>query len=227
MVDFCLSSEDATTDERQKSGPVVSNESQRFTGPTVVESKEINLRRLDYSPRENPFMAGAEIRTSTKTVRTRSAPRDLLDPETGEIVGATVIHTIEERDEEHFVKVFVEGVRAAFDLSKTGARVFNTVLSEYQASKMTGGYADSLTLFFFDDGLNGRSIDMSEKSFQRGLKELLSKGFLAPKAPNQFWVNPALFFKGDRVTFAREYRLRTRNTLEHNETVSIERDATP
>lgn len=205
----------------------MSNESQKANGLSVVETKEVNLRRLDYSPRENPFMAGAEIRTSTKTVRTRSTPRDLLDPETGEIVGATVIHTIEERDEEHFVKVFAEGVRAAFDLTKTGARVFNTVLAEYQSSKMTGGYADSLTLFFFDEGLNGRAIDMSEKSFQRGLKELLSKGFLAPKAPNQFWVNPALFFKGDRVTFAREYRIKKRNILEHAVTGSLERGVTP
>lgn len=204
----------------------MSNESSRFTGPTILEAKEVNLRRLDYSPRENPFMAGAEIRTSTKTVRTRSTPRDLLDPETGEVVGATVIHTIEERDEEHFVKVFAEGVRAAFDLTKTGARVFNTVLAEYQAAKMTGGYADSLTLFFFDEGLNGRAIDMSEKSFQRGLKELLAKGFLAPKAPNQFWVNPALFFKGDRVTFAREYRIKSRNVVENVTTGTLQHDDT-
>lgn len=175
---------------------------------TLQAEKEVNLRRLEYSPRENPFMSGAEIQTKHKTVRTRAAPRDLMDPETGEIVGATVIHTIEERDEEHFVKVFAEGVRRSFDLTRTGARVFNAVLEEYQSAKMTGGYADSLTLFFFDDGLNGRAIGMSEKSFQRGLKELLSKGFLSPKAPNQFWVNPALFFKGDRVTFAREYRLK-------------------
>ena len=226
MVAFCLSTEDELVIQRQNWGYVVSNESPRFTGPTVLEAKDVNLRRLDYSPRENPFMAGAEIRTSTKTVRTRSTPRDLLDPETGEVVGATVIHTIEERDEEHFVKVFAEGVRAAFDLTKTGARVFNTVLAEYQAAKMTGGYADSLTLFFFDDGLNGRAIDMSEKSFQRGLKELLAKGFLAPKAPNQFWVNPALFFKGDRVTFAREYRIKKRNTVEHGVTGTLERSET-
>jgi len=24
--------------------------------------------------------------------------------------------------------------------------------------------------------------------------------------PNQFWVNPTLFFKGDRVLFLKEYR---------------------
>lgn len=186
----------------------MSNQNQKFT---VTSDTQINLRKLDYSPAENPFMSGAEIRTTTKTVRTRAAPRDMMDPDTGEIIGATVIHSIEERDEEHFVKVFAEGVRAAFDLTRTGARVFNAVLTEYQAAKMTGGYADSLTLFFFDDGLNGRAIDMSEKSFQRGLKELLAKGFLSPKAPNQFWVNPALFFKGDRVTFAREYRLKKKD----------------
>ena len=180
--------------------------------PTVVEAGEVNLRRLAYSPKHNPFMAGAEIRTTTKTVRTRTTPRDLMDPDTGEVIGATMIHIIEERDEETFVKVFADGVRAAFDLTKTGARVFNAVLTEYQAEKMTGGYADSLTLFFFDDGLNGNSIDMSEKSFQRGLKELLGKGFLAPKAPNQFWVNPALFFKGDRVAFLREYRVKPKSS---------------
>lgn len=204
----------------------MSNTFRSFTQPAIVEEKTVNLRRLNYSPRENPFMAGAEIRTSTKTVRTRSAPRDLLDPETGEVVGATVIHTIEERDEEHFVKVFAEGVRAAFDLKAPGARVFNLVLAEYQSAKMTGGYADSITLFFFDEGLNGRSIDISEKTFQRGLKELLSKGFLSPKAPNQFWVNPALFFKGDRVTFAREYRKKVRNAVERQEHNALEQDKT-
>lgn len=187
----------------------------------------VNLRKLDYSPTENPFMQGAEIQTKYKTVRTRTAPRDLMDPDTGEIVGASVIHTIEERDEEHFVKVFAEGVRAAFDLTKTGARVFQAVLGEYQRSKMTGGYSDSVNLIWFDDGLNGHSLDMSDRTFHNGLRELIEKGFLKPKLPNQFWVNPALFFKGDRVAFLREYRVKRRNTLEHTETGAIERDATP
>lgn len=169
--------------------------------------KKINLRRLNFSFDTNPFMQKtAEIKTHNKTVRTRSKPKELIDAETGEVVGASIIHIIEEADEEHFVKVFADGVKAAFDLTKTGYRVFQTVLQEYQSSKMTGGYSDTITLFFFDDGLNGAAIDMSEKSFQRGLKELIGKAFLYPKAPNQYWVNPALFFKGDRVAFMREYR---------------------
>jgi hypothetical protein len=49
---------------------------------------------------------------------------------------------------------------------------------------------------------------MSEKTFQRGLKELLEKRFLWARSPTSFWTNPALFFKGDRVLFIKEYRRR-------------------
>jgi hypothetical protein len=180
-----------------------------------VRAEEINLKRLSYSPLENPFARGSEIRTRHKTVRTRaSGNRDLVDSETGEIVAQSAIHIIEERDEDQFVKVFEDGVKAAFDLSRTGARVFSAVLQKYQNTPMTGGYADSLTLFFFKDGLDGLSIGMSDRTFHGGLKELLAKGFLAPKAPNQYWVNPALFFKGDRVAFVREYRKTARSAHE-------------
>jgi hypothetical protein len=37
------------------------------------------------------------------------------------------------------------------------------------------------------------------------------KGFLSPKLRDQFWVNPSLFFKGDRVAFITEYK-RTNKT---------------
>jgi hypothetical protein len=190
-------------------------------------SSNINLRKLDYSPTDNPFMGATVVHTKHKTVRTRAAARDLLDPTTGEVVGAAIIHTIEERDEEHFVKVFADGVKAAFDLSKTGARVFQAVLMEYQKAKMTGGYSDTINLIWFDDGLNGQSIDMSDRTFHNGLKELLGKGFLKPKLPNQFWINPALFFKGDRVAFMREYRIKSRNTLEQSVTATVEQSVTP
>ena len=97
-----------------------------------IMTQPLNLRRLSYSPNENPFMAGSEIKTKHKTVRTRAASRDLMDPETGEVIGASIIHTIEEKDEAQFVKIFADGVKAAFDLTKTGARVFQAVLIEYQ-----------------------------------------------------------------------------------------------
>lgn len=161
---------------------------------------------------ENPLIESNDIRVRKKLVRTRTS-KDLVDPDTGEIGGASVIHTVETVDEEHFVKVFVEGTKLAFNLSRTAARVFQAILGAYQAESMSGGYAESVTLYWFGEGLNGRVVDMSEKTFQRGLKELLEKKFIHPKIPNVYWVNPALFFKGDRVAFFREYRKARSNDL--------------
>jgi len=180
---------------------------------SVDNITSINLRKLEYSPANNPFIAGSEIRTRHKTVRTRTTPRELMDPETGEMIAHSVIHTIEEKDEEHFVKVFADGVAAAFELSRTGARVFQAVLREYQKAKMTGGYSDTVSLVWFDNGLNGNAINMSDRTFHNGLKELLTKGFLKPKIPGHFWINPALFFKGDRVAFLKEYRKKPTNAI--------------
>lgn len=178
----------------------------------VPGDKPVNMRSPEYSPTENPFIQGTEVRTKHKTVRTRSTPRDLMDPDTGEIVGSSIIHIIEERDEQQFVKVFADGVRAAFDLTRTGHKVFQIVLEAYQQEKMTGGYADAVTLFWFGDGLDGRSVGIGERTFERGMKELVQKGFLWHKRPNEFWVNPALFFKGDRVAFLREYRIKSQSS---------------
>lgn len=153
----------------------------------------------------NPLIEPQEIRVQKRYIRTRGGT-EMVNPRTGELAGVAAIHIVEERDDAEFVKVFAEGVRAAFELTKTGYRVFQAVLAIYQNTSMKGGYAEAVELFWFGEGLNGLQIDMSEKTFQRGLKELLAKGFLAPKSASMFWVNPTLFFKGDRVAFVKEYR---------------------
>ena len=176
-----------------------------------LSSKLPNLRKLQFSPQVNPFgdPVTVEIEANAKRRYVRTGrSQELVDPETGEVKAVSMIHQVEEKDDAEFVKVFAEGVKAAFSLSASGAKVFRAVLDAYQKEKMTGGFADALTLFWFGEGLNGEQIDISEKTFQRGLKELIAKEFLLPKVPNQYWVNPALFFKGDRVAFVKEYRRR-------------------
>lgn len=179
-----------------------------------MSDKLPNLRSLDFSPTVNPLMEPRTIETRKRYVRTGRG-RDLIDPETGEISAIATIHTVEEKDDQHFVKVFSEGVKAAFGLSRSAYRVFQAVLEEYQNTPMIRGYADSIYLHFFDGGLSGRSLGMSEKTFQRGLKELLANDFLAPKTPNVYWVNPNLFFRGNRVAFVREYRRAEQGQIEH------------
>jgi hypothetical protein len=170
-----------------------------------------NLRELTYSPESNPLINSQEIKLKMRRVKTGSNI-ELLDPQTGELRGLSAIYTIEEKDDKDFVKVFSEGVKASFGLSKTAHRVFQIVLDEYEKTPMRGGYVDSIYLAWFDGGLSGQKINMTDRTFQTGLKELLAKGFLAPRSPNLFWVNPSLFFKGDRVAFVKEYR-RNKNTI--------------
>lgn len=167
-----------------------------------------NLRKLVPSPSVNPLMQPSSIEIKRRRVRS-GVKKDFMDPETGEISATSMVHTIEDKDDKEFVKVFADGFKAAYDLSRTAYRVFQAILEAYQKEKMTGGYADSVRLFWFDDGLNGEAIGMSEKTFQRGLKELIAKQFLYPRTNELYWVNPVMFFKGDRVAFIREYRLKS------------------
>ncbi len=185
----------------------VANSPQKVHTMARTYQPKTALDRLKYSPVVNPLVEPQEIRTKRRIVRSGRSD-ELVNPATGEVVGVAAIHQVEERDDAEFVKVFAGGVAAAYDLTRTAQRVFSVVLDEYQRTPMAGGYADSVRLFWFDDGLDGRAVGLSEYTFKRGLRELLDKGFLYPKDPAAFWVNPAMFFKGDRVMFIKEYRRR-------------------
>ena len=174
----------------------------------MSEKKSLKTMRHELmSPLVNPLVEPQEIRTKRRLVKSGRS-EDLVNPATGEVSGVAAIHQVEERDDAEFVKVFAAGVSASYDLTKTAQRVFSVVLDQYQRTPMSKGFADSIELFWFGDGIEGRDVGMSERTFRRGLIELLEKRFLYPKTSSSYWTNPALFFKGDRVMFIKEYRRR-------------------
>ena len=174
----------------------------------MSEILSVNLRKLKYSPSINPLVEPQQITSKRRYVRSGRSD-ELLSTATGEITAVATIYQVEDRDDAEFVKVFAAGVAATYELTKTAQRVFQLVLDQYQRTPMSRGYADYVNLFWFNDGIEGRDVGMSEKTFQRGLKELMLKRFIYPKDSASFWTNPALFFKGDRVLFIKEYRRRT------------------
>lgn len=184
----------------------------------VPTLKELNS---NISPYENPLMKGTVVTSKERRV-SAGMRSELVDPDTGEVRAMSTIHRVKQVDDAEFVKVFADGVKAMYDLSRAGTRVFQAILDEYQSTKMNGGYADAIYLNWFDDGLCGRNIGMSEKTFNRGLKELLINRFLAPKSSNLYWVNPALFFKGDRVALIREYRRVPRKTQPYRDPNTVD-----
>ena len=179
-----------------------------------VDTPKYDMRRLhlhyqmDHNPLINP-RDSVHIEKKKK-FQTVGETREMVDTKTGEIVEqSSQIVTVKEVDDAHFVKIFREGIAAAYELSRTGQRVFGLILERYEQEPLTGGFADTIKLAWFDNGLFGEDIGMSQQTYNRGMRELLEKKFIAPKMPNEFWVNPALFFKGDRVAFIKEYRRKT------------------
>lgn len=194
-----------------------------------MSEKLPSLREIKskYSPEVNPLMQSVTVPVKRSRVRSGLSERPLVDGESGEVVAASVIHQIQDTDADQFVKVFSAGIAAAYELGRTGQRVFQAVLQEYEKTPMHGGFADSVYLAWFDQGLSGRSIGMSEKTFNRGLRELLDKGFIAARTPGVYWVNPALFFKGDRVMFVKEYRRASRGSLDSSQAGSHRLQSAP
>lgn len=179
----------------------------------TTEVQKFNLKRLPYSPTVNPLMDGFTMRTKKKLVHTGGA-REITDSQ-GEIHNAVIVEE-QELDDLHFVKVFTSGIRAAFGLSLTGSKVFQAILEVYQKEPMTGGFVDSIYLHFFDGGLSGLKVDLSDRTFRRGLHELLENGFIYPRGESLYWVNPNLFFRGNRATFVKTYTRRVKSTDENN-----------
>lgn len=164
------------------------------------------LRNMPFSPEANPLTKETRYGTKKRYARAGRA-EELVNVQTGEYHQRfAVIQSVEEVDNDQFVKLYAAGVQAAFELSKTAMRVFHLVLVEYEREPMVKGYADTVYLAWNGRSATGEKLDMSEATLNRGMRELVMKGFLHPRSPSLYWVNPNLFFKGDRVILMNEFR---------------------
>lgn len=127
----------------------------------------------------------------------------IVDHSTGEIkgLGGMGFWWEEEVDSSRFVKLFLDGIKQAADLSKTGMQVFELVYHQMRANPGS----DEIKLNQYvarDHGINDRT-------YQRGVRELLEKEFLF-RSPSDgvFFVNIRFMFNGDRLAFVRSYHLK-------------------
>lgn len=147
---------------------------------------------------ESPFMKDLtlSIRQKRLTVARGSA---LIDQSTGEIQGVTEVSQVIPVDETQFVKLYTANIGVFFDLSKAGLRVFCALM--VAAQKHIG-----TDLIYLDLKVLPADCALSKQTFYRGLAELVENKFVAKHtSPNWYFLNPNLFFNGDRVKFVREY----------------------
>ena len=169
----------------------------------------ISIRDLPATT-ENPFIEPRAIPIRRRTRRvTTVRGGDIAFVKVDASNGVLTVSQELERDEQEFVKLFRAGLEEAFDLTPTGRKVLQLVLRACDESPMG---SDRIYLHFMEG--DGPS-PISRQTWLRGLKELVLKQFIAPvkDKPNLFWINPHLFFKGDRVRLVKEFIKRKNEEL--------------
>lgn len=147
----------------------------------------------------NPFLDGLHLRLGKKRLSVARGSR-LID-EDGEIHHTEIVQ-IKEVDREEFVKLYTANLKVFFELTSAGQKVLRYVLAVVQDAP------DTDRIYLHAGDCNERFPgEISKTTFFRGLNELLTKGFLAQSVlPSQFFINPHLFFNGDRARFVTEFR---------------------
>ena len=155
--------------------------------------------------KENPFMEkGLEVINKNvvrKTKMTKNTDERAIlkavDESTGEILGHTAFIRQIEVDEEQFTKFYLNGLKAFFDLKPATLRVFFFTLKFIRPNSDTFDF--NIEDCIAETGLGKTTI-------YRGLTELLNNEVIARgKHEYQYFINPMVYFNGNRITFAKTY----------------------
>lgn len=168
---------------------------------------------------ENPFLADLTVPTGRRYKNLKGGTFSTYSEETGENLTTEVaqITHVEQVDKEKFVKLFTDELKTFFDLKPATQKILQVVLSELQ--KTVNGqtvyldYKIVLEYFINDTDRNGKPL-MSRPTFHRATKELMEKQFIAESTyANQYFINPKLFFNGDRLKLVKEYVIKQNDKL--------------
>lgn len=125
--------------------------------------------------------------------------------ETGEMVGFGAFMQYVEVDEEKFAKLYISQFASFWDLSKPAIRVFGYILTIVRPG------SDSFILRI-DKALSYTNYS-HRKMILSGLADLIKNGIIArSKYEYEYFINPLVFFNGDRVVFAKTYIKKKKNT---------------
>lgn len=156
--------------------------------------------------KKNPFMkrmGGMKTKVRRVTVNRDKA---IVDTKTGEMEEAVEVVQVRTVDGDQFVKLFTSNLKQFFNLKPSTYRMVQVLL--HQLSRTLDKDQVYLNLnvaerYFTDTDQK----PMSKPTFYAALRELVEKEFIAPSQDaGQYWINPSLFFNGDRVRFVKEYR---------------------
>lgn len=163
---------------------------------------------------ENPFLSSdvLKIDQGKRQIIAGTTKDILVNSETGETEGLTLLAKYKEVDKTQFVKLFINEVSLLFDLSKAGIKVFGYVLQCLQINKDE--------IYISIPKLMEYCNYKSKFQAYKGLSELITNKIIAMSSNNYLWyINPNVVFNGDRIMFIKQYRIKEKN---NNKQLSLE-----
>lgn len=153
----------------------------------------------------NPFWGAFELSTRRKKETINEDGLVVVNTSTGDETGTAVVCRVFEVDTDRFVKVFANHLKVFFDLSLTGIKLLQVIM--YEMGREPNNDYVYLSASSVVDHLKKTGRKYSSASYYRARDELLVKGFIAESVRTHiYWINPALFWNGDRVKFITELR---------------------
>jgi hypothetical protein len=172
---------------------------------------------------ENPFIEKTiqNFSSRSKKLIVGDPNRIIVEEDTGEITGHVAFMNYVEVDEAKFVKMFTSELKSLFNLSSAGIRVFGYVMNILKPNQ------DKVIIRTKECS---RYIGYSSETRVRtGVADLIKNGFLArTEYTEEYYINPMLFFNGNRVSFVRQYvkKEKNQNSLDEKELKSLEMSLT-
>lgn len=131
-------------------------------------------------------------------------------------MGVAEIRKVAEVDSDRFVKVFVGQLNAFYDLKPGSMKVLTMVLHEVAKPQNMNSDRIYLNYEMAVEHFHAEGAKPPAKgTFYTALAELTEKGFIAPATKLNLWfINPAIFFNGDRIRFTVELRKKRMSSTE-------------
>lgn len=166
---------------------------------------------------ENPFASETgfrvPVRRKTERIETRG-PASIVSGD--ERISLAEIRSIKTVDSDPFVKVFVNELDRFFGLTPTAMRITTVMLQDIGKIRMGDGDLVYLNEQSLGESMHSHGMKPpSSATYYRAIEELIQKGFIAPSTRmGLFFINPAIFFNGDRVQFVSEIRRKRQSKRE-------------
>lgn len=174
--------------------------------PLVSTKKQLKTTLPKYVT--NPSLDTVVLNTRTKKVFAKNNEAlYITNAQTGEqtpATGGAAFVREELVDTEQFIKLYAEGVKHIANLSAAGFKIFQLVYL-----LMLENPNNDRLIIDFHELVAIQKFDQSQKTFIRGINELLEKTIIYQSmTPSVYFLNMNLFFNGDRITRIQTYKIK-------------------